>query len=227
MKNCIFRVFPFFVTIFISCSRVNNGSLNSLAALYGGKFSVEDGTRISISNGKEKYVKLTSENNMLIRDGWLSPESMANNCAILLTKSNSEIAKEKDFLEIEISNAKKTYRFSKQDLNELNRDYNLAENFVIRFVKLVKSNDLNRAKSLIEIAPKISEDDITASLLTFKSSIFPNHIDTKLIGYRLINETERGFVIDGLLIAEDETKRLFNVTLVTVNDSLKLRGISF
>src|SRR5687767_2793905 len=90
------------ILLFFSCNSNRNTALNDLGSLYDGRFTLENRMRTSLSNGKENYIKLISSKNSLVEEGWLLPNAMANNCSILLFRSNSLLFKNKDLLEVEI-----------------------------------------------------------------------------------------------------------------------------
>jgi hypothetical protein len=105
MKRQLLKLALLFPLFFSGCDKGADGSLIPIVDLYGGKFSLEYGFRASFSKGKENYVKVVCEENSMISNGWLSPEAMAKNCAVLFSKFNPEVVEKKDFLEVEISNS--------------------------------------------------------------------------------------------------------------------------
>src|SRR5829696_5309345 len=97
-----FKQIPFYILLFIACNSTRNPALNDLVSLYDGKFRLENQISTSASGRKENFIKLTSLQNRLVEEGWLLPNAMANNCAILLFRSNPILFKGKDLLEVEI-----------------------------------------------------------------------------------------------------------------------------
>ena len=188
---------------------------------------LEHGMRTS-TEGNENYVKLICESNDLINNGLLSSDAMANNCAILFAKSNPDIIKENDFLEIEINHHEKDiYKYKSQDLRQLTKDYDLIEDKITDFISYVKANHLDAAKRLIEPSTTIDQNNLNSFLTNLKSVIPQNYKVTKLIGYREINRPEGGYTVEAVLIGKDEIRRLVSATLVITNENLMLREINF
>ena len=228
MKKNLSKLKLLFLFAILSCGLPADNSLDQIVDLYGGKFHLENGVKVSTAEGKENFIKVVSENNKLVADGWLLPEAMSNNCAVLFTSLNPKNVKENDFLEVEISNGEpSSFKYKKHDLDELGKEYRSVEKILFTLINDLKTNEINKVKGMIEKTPSLSEKDLTSFLYAFKSTIPSNYKETKLIGYRKENAPEQLFIVDGVLIAQDETQKMVNATLVSIGNDLKFREINF
>jgi hypothetical protein len=141
MKRTIQLLTPLILIIAISCNPLKDVSLNSITTLYDGKISIAKGMRASTSQGKDNYLKLSVEENKFIASGWLLPEAMANNCAMLLLKENPNMYDKVDLLQIEIINTTTNlFEYRKQDLNNKSSDYDKVERNLNDFVETLDAN---------------------------------------------------------------------------------------
>ena len=100
---------------------------------------------------KENYIKITSSQNNLVEEGWLLPNAMANNCAILLFRSNPILFEGKDLLEVEIR-IKDTepfvFEYNQGELMEMRKAYEPIENTVREFVENTIANEVGKVQNI-------------------------------------------------------------------------------
>ena len=211
----------------ISCNPLKDFSLNSITELYDGKISIAKGMRAGTSHGKENYLKLTVEENTFIASGWLSPESMANNCAMLLLKANPQTFSKIDLLEIEIANnTSSLFEYRKQDLYDKDPKHSKIERILDDFVNILEANKIDEAMRFMKSGSNTSMSDLASFLKTVKSVLPTKHKDTKLIGYREGSQSEKKYEIDFVVISQDDVQRMLKATLEEDNDGLRFSNIT-
>ena len=220
---------PFYILLFISCNSIRNPALNNLVFLYDGKFSLENGIRNN-NFGKKKFIKLISLQNSLVEEGWLLPNAMANNCAILLFQSNPILFEGKDLLEVEIQ-IKNTeplvFEYTHGMLIEIGKDYETVETTIKEFVENTIANDIGKVES-VGYTTNRQEQSFKSFFDAFKEVIPENYKDTKLISYAVLNKgVEIEYLIDAVLITKDNIQKIINVSLVGLNNQVKIKEVKF
>jgi hypothetical protein len=227
MKRIIPLLSILILTTVISCNPLKDFSLNSITELYDGRISIAKGIRAGSSKGKENYLQLTLEENRFVATGWLSPQAMANNCAILFVKANPETFNKVDVLEIEIINTTSNlFTYRKQDLHNKDQDYEKVERNLEDFVNILEANKIDEAVRFMKSDSNTNMTDLASFLKTVKSVLPANHKSTRLIGYRQSNQFERTFEIDFVVISQDDVQRMFKATLEEDNGGLIFKGIT-
>ena len=221
---------PFYLLLFISCNSIRNPALNNLVFLYDGKFNLEHRTRSKAPGEKENYIKLTSSQNSLVEDGWLLPNAMANNCAILLFRSNPILFKGKDLLEIEIKikNIEPfVFTYKRNDLEEMDNDHKMIETTIKEFVENTIANNVGKVKS-IGYTTNGQEQNFRAFFDAFKEVIPINYKDTRLISYGVFNKGGViEYSIDAILTTQDNIQKMINVSLIQSNGGIKIKEVKF
>ena len=221
---------PFYILLFISCNSIRNPALNNLVSLYDGRFSLENETRNSTSGKKENYIKLTSSQNSLVEEGWLLPNAMANNCAILLFRSSPILFDGKDLLEVEIriKDAEPfVFGYKCKELKEMYKKYETVETTIKEFVENTIANDLEKVQS-VGYTTNRQEQNFRSFFDAFKEVIPTNYKDTKLISYAgLYKEGVIEYSIDAALITHDNIQKIINVSLISSNDQVKIKEVKF
>ena len=220
---------PFYILLFISCSSIRNPALNNLVFLYDGKFSLENGIRNN-NFGKKKFIKLISLQNSLVEEGWLLPNAMANNCAILLFQSNPILFEGKDLLEVEIQ-IKNTeplvFEYTHGMLIEIGQDYETVETTIKEFVENTIANDIGKVES-VGYTTNRQEQSFKSFFDAFKEIIPKNYKGTKLISYAVLNKgAVIEYLIDAVLITNDNIQKMINVSLIRSNNQVKIKEVKF
>lgn len=213
------RIVQFLTTLIlitgVSCNPINDFSLRSITELYDGRISIAKGIRASTSEGKVKYLNLAIGENEFIASGWLLPESIANNCAILLLKENPEVFHKVDLLEVEIINTKSNlFSYRQQDLHDKGPVYSKMEKMVDDFVNMLEANKIEEAVSFMKSDSNTNVSEVATFLKTVRSVLPSKHKTVRLIGYRENNEYEKGYEIDFVVISQDNVQRMFKATIV-------------
>lgn len=213
------RIIPFLTALIlitgVSCNPLNDFPLRSITELYDGRISIAKGIRASTSEGKVKYLNLAIGENEFIASGWLLPESIANNCAMLLFKEDPEVFHKVDLLEVEIINTKSNlFSYRQQDLHDKGPVYSKMEKMVDDFVNMLEANKIEEAVSFMKSDSNTNVSDVAAFLRTVKSVLPPKHKATRLIGYRKNNEFEESYEIDFVVISQDNVQRMLKATIV-------------
>jgi hypothetical protein len=221
-----------FLLLSLSCNPGRNSSLNPLAFLYDGKFSLSNGTRNNLEGHKENFVKLISSNNRLIDEGWILPNAMANNCSIVLFLSSPIIFKGKQLLEVELQNEgfdPFLFRYEFQELEALSMDYKNVETVIKEFVETAKENNLSRAKTIGYPAHTDQQDRNFALFLeSFREEIPDYYKETKLVGYTTTTKgTTKKYLVDAIMVSENNIQKLISVSLTTLNNEIKIKEIKF
>ena len=215
------------MTMVISCNPLKDISLNSITELYNGRISIAKGVRASTSQGKENYLKLTIEENQFVASGWLSPESMANNCAILLIKENPKMFDKIDLLEIEITNAATNlFEYRKQDLNSKSPDYNKIERNLNDFIGTLEANNIEQAMNFMKSNSNTNLNDLASFMKSVKSVLPTSHKATRLIGYRKDHQSEKVYEVDFVVISQDDVQRMLKATLEENENGLRFLNIT-
>jgi hypothetical protein len=202
-------------------------SLNSITELYDGGISITKGMRTSSSQGKESYLKLIVEENKIVASGWLLPEAMANNCAMLFIKANPQALDEIDLLEIEIINTTSTlFKYKKQGLFDKDQRYSKIEKILDDFVNLLKANKIDEAMRFMKSDSNTNMSNVASFLKTVKSVIPIKHKGTKLIGYREGNQSEKTYEVDFVVISQDDVQRILKATLEEDKNGLRFSNIT-
>ena len=221
---------PLYILLFISCNSIRNPALNNLVSLYDGKFSLENETRSNSSGGKENYIRLSSLQNSLVEQGWLLPNAMANNCAILLFRSNPILFEGKDLLEVEIQ-IKNTepfvFTYKRNELQEIDNKHEMVETTIKEFVENTIANDVDKVQS-IGYTTNRPEQNFRSFFDAFKEVIPANYKDTKLISYAVLNKGGVSeYLIDAVLLTQDNIQKIINVSLIGSNDHIKIKEVKF
>ena len=221
---------PFYLLLFFSCNSIRNPALNNLVALYDGRFNLENKIRNRASGEKTNFIKLTSSQNSLVEDGWLLPNAMANNCAILLFRSNPILFEGKDLLEVEIK-IKDTYPFvfeyKQGALMEMKKAYEPIEATIKEFVENTIADDVSKVQS-IGYTINGQEQNFRSFFDAFKEVIPANYKDTKLISYTVLNKGGViEYSIDAVLLTHDNIQKIINVSLIDSNDQIKIKEVKF
>jgi len=221
---------PLYILLFISCNSIRNPALNNLASLYDGKFSLENGIRNSDSGKKEDFIKLVSSQNNLVEEGWFLPNAMANNCAILLFRSNPILFEGKDLLEVEIQ-IKNTepliFKYDHRVLIEMSKDYETIETTIKEFVENTIANEIGKVES-VGYTTNRQEQNFRSFFDAFKEVIPKNYKDTKLISYSVVNKSGvTEYLIDAVLITSNNIQKIINVSLIGSNNQIKIKEVKF
>jgi hypothetical protein len=220
-----------FCLLFLSCNSNKNGALRNLISLYDGRFTMKDATRQSPSNEKENYIKLTSSKNGLVEEGWLSPDAMANNCAILFFRSNPLLFEDKDLLEIEIqieNSEPLVFKYKPFRLKQMANAYDSIEIILKDFVENTVRNNKSKVNSAGYIPSNQQEQNFDSFFETFSNTIPDNYKDTKLISYTIIdNGLTTEYLVDGALITYDNIQKMINVRLIRSNNEIKIKEVKF
>lgn len=228
MKKYLLKLTPLLLLFLSACSAIVDGNMEPIISTYDGQFSLSYGFKASGRDGKERYAKLTSENNSMILNGWLSPESMANNCAVLFTRANPTFWEEKDFLEVEINNGKlNSYIFRKDYVEALSKDHQRTEAFMRELVNTLRANDLSRATAFMKTSEQLTEKDLRSFFQVLQSNLPKDYRETKLIGYSKSKDKENTHHISSVVISQDSTQRMILGTIVSDKDKLLFHEITF
>jgi hypothetical protein len=227
MKRTIRLLAPIVLIIVISCNPLKDVSLNSITTLYDGKISIAKGMRASTSQGKDNYLKLSVEENKFIASGWLLPEAMASNCAMLLLKENPNIYDKVDLLQIEIINTTTNlFEYRKQDLNNKSPDYNKVERNLNDFVETLDANKIEDAMRFMKSNSNTNMNDLAAFMKSVKSVLPTRPRATKLIGYREVHQSEKIYEVDFVVISQDDVQRMLKATLEENENGLRFLNIT-
>ena len=221
---------PLYILLFVSCNTIRNPALNNLVFLYDGKFSLENETRSSAPGRKENYIRLTSSQNSLVEEGWLLPNAMANNCAVLLFQSSPILFEGKDLLEVEIQ-IKNTepfvFAYKRNELQEMDKDHEMVETTIKEFVENTIANDMGKVQS-IGYTTNRQEQNFRSFFDAFKEVIPVNYKDTKLISYAVLNKGGViEYSIDAILLTQDNIQKIINVSLIGSNGQTKIKEVKF
>jgi hypothetical protein len=224
------RQILFCFLVFISCNSHKNPSLNNLVASYGGKFDLYE-TTIDAGQGKrENCIKLISSNNNLIEDGWLLPTAMANNCAIMLHLFHNT-SKTKNLLEVEIDSEGMepfSFKYKPNELDSLTGDYLLVDTAIKEFVASAKSNNITKAKSIGYNILNQQEQGFLSFINEFQEAMPLNYKTSQIVGYmRKRNDDHFDYFADVLLMSEYNDRTWIYVSLIKVNEEIKIREIKF
>lgn len=222
--------------IFSSCITDNN-KLDEIVNLYSGQFELGSGIDINSSDGKSNYTKLTISDNDLIESGWIQPEAVANNCAILIDKNSPNILINGERIDIEIKlknsdiNVKSlTYNYTYDKLSKIKNKYSQVDSIVNRFIANMNISKYDICLEMMDDLKKVSNEEFISFLDMFKKAIPANYIDSKLIGYLMKNEDEVGenlIYCNAIMTSDNEYQKMVNIILVNKNDSLKIREFVF
>ncbi|MGN6437615.1 MAG: hypothetical protein ACTHMM_13830 [Agriterribacter sp.] len=225
------RIVPL-LTIFIwvtaiSCNPLKDYSLNSITELYDGSISIEKGMRASTSKGRTKFLKLTVEENTFAASGWLSPEAIANNCAMLFEKANPQTFDGVDLLEIEIINSTSNlFEYRKKDIDNKSQTYKNIESFLANFINILEANNIDEAVHFIKSDSSTNAKNKASFLKTVRSILPTKHKGTKLIGYRESKQSEKGYDVDFVVISLDDVQRMLKATLEEEKNGLIFYSIT-
>lgn len=227
MKKIIPLLSTIILTLLISCNPFKDISLNSITELYGGQISIAKGVRASTSDGKINYLRLTFEQNKFVASGWLIPDAMARNCAILFLESNPETFDKVDVLEIEIIHTTSSlFEYRKEDLDDSELAYKKAEGTLESFVNTLYANKMDEALRFMKSGPKTDMTEMETFLKTVKNVLPANYKSTKIIGYRVKDQAEKTFEIDFVVISLDNVKRMMKATMVEDGNGMKIYSIT-
>src|SRR5215203_598210 len=219
---------PFYIFLFLACNSTRNPALNNLVSLYDGKFRLENQISTSASGKKQTFIKLTSSQNSLVEEGWLLPNAMANNCAILLFRSNPILFQGKDLLEVEIiikGTEPFVFMYKQEELMEMRKTYEPIEATVRELVKNTIANDVGKVQS-IGYATNQHKQNFKSFFDAFKNVIPENYKDTKLISYAVLNRDGLiEYSVDAVLLTQDNIQKIINVSLIGSNDQIKIKGV--
>jgi hypothetical protein len=226
MKRII-QLIPLILIIAIACNPFKDVSLNSIRGLYDGRISVAKGIQASTSQGNDNFLKLIVEENTFVASGWLLPEAMANNCAMLLVKENPRIFDKVDLLQIEIiTNVTNLFEYRKQDFNSKSPDYTIIEKNLNDFIDTLEANKIETAMGFMKSNSNTNLNDLASFIKSVKSVLPTNHKATKLIGYREAHQSGKTYEVDFVVISQDNVQRMLKATLEKDENGLRFLSIT-
>ena len=217
-----FKAISLYFFLLISCNTNRNTSLNNLVLLYDGKFSLSSAA---------KNIKLTASNNSLVEDGWLLPNSMANNCSIILYLSNPYLFKTNNFLEVQIKTKGLDpfiFTYSVKEVDSLALQYRKVEAIIKEFVQSAKTNNMEKARTVGYSSASQLEQSFISFVEEFRHSIPPDYKETQLIGFTIVKDEKNiNYLVDAVLTSHNKVQKLINVALTQVNGEIKIKEIKF
>jgi len=215
------------LVVVTACQLPKDDSLTPIAELYGGEFSVESGMRAATTQGTVSFTKLICEENQLIDNGWLSPEAMAYNCAMLMMRAEPDVLERNDLLEVEmISMNQQVFSFEREELKYIETNYRTSEKTLATFVNHVKLNELEEAVALMD-SSSFPESEFVEFLEQFRNACMADYKDMKLIGYTANRSTENLYDVDFFIISQDGTKKMAKVLLVGNEEHQRFKEVLY
>lgn len=210
-----------------SCNPFKDVSIKSIKELYDGEITIERSVGVSTSQGSGSRLTVSLAKNSAVNTNWLTPASVANNCAVLLLTDNPNLFDKIDVLEFEIvANLPFRYEYRKKTLTEMEREYRRNEQAVIDFFGLLHEDKIEEAARRMKSDSATNMNDVAAFLKTVRTAIPSGFREVKLISYEKSKETENAFDIGLVSISKDGVQRMFLATVGEDADGLKFYSIT-
>lgn len=225
------KYFPFFTLIFFisftACSPLKGFNVKPIFELYGGTVGMGKEYSASTSSGSKSSILVTIENNKPLEARYLTPEALANNCAILFVKTNPQTFEKADQLNIEIISGRSyLFNFSKEEMDHKMQAAAKIEVLLNEFVNKLEAGNWKAAAEHVKFDPLVDDSAVTISLKNIRSLIPPQHSDIRLLGFVADNAQIESFNVDLVIFSKDGTQKWMNVTFFESSQGLVIRNIS-
>src|SRR5262249_39992357 len=132
-----------------------------------------------------------------------------------------------ELLEIEIANAgSKAFAYTKRNRYIKSSDYSKIESRLSDFIGTLEANEMNKARNFMEGNDTGDTSAVVSFLSRVKNVIPTNYKNTKLIGYRELNKSDKLYEVDFVVISADNVMRMLKAVLMKNKNGMKFHSIT-